>query len=242
MNENRTEHCAHDRIHTELLGGGKTYQYREEVECGIADKCEQRIKIRALFQYIQHARAEHCHQHLEHRSCQHRRDDRRQGSGQTVHDRRTDGFQGQRFLLCRCVRVFLNRFLFRKAAEITDFLIDFVYIRADDNLILLAGTVDTENTGNLFDCVIVGNRIVFQVEAQSCNTMCCERHIVFSADRFQDIRRNLLIICHVFLLSVFESLFNLLFNQILVKHQSNGLFMLYCQSILNLERASRFTI
>ena len=171
MNQDCAEHGTHDRIHAELLCGGKTDEYREEVECGVTDKGEQCIEIGSLFQYSQHARTEHCYQHLENRCRQHGRNDRGKRSGEAVHDRGSDALQGQRLLLRRRIEVFIYCFLLCETAEVTDFRIYLVDNRSNNDLVLFAGTVDSDDAGDLLDFFVVEHGVVFQIEAKPCDAV-----------------------------------------------------------------------
>ena len=155
--------AAHDGTqrsrNVQLLGGGVAQQDGHVVEAGIIDDVKEDVGAAVLGNQIEHGGSEQRGNDLRKAGDHQDGNQRSHRAGEVVQDVGSNFLRRQR--LFRLIQIFVNGGMRGKIAHLADFGVNLGNILSDDNLILSAGTGNTQNTGNFFDFIIHRNILVF---------------------------------------------------------------------------------
>ena len=133
---------------------------------------------------------------LDHAAADQGRDQRRKRAGNAVKDLIHDSLYA--LLLRGCVGIVCFHCFFRsKTVLLADQLVHRADVLPNDDLQLFAGPLCSGNTRQILDLVHLNDAAVLHIEAQPCDAVGKEPHIVLAADQLNNaVGQHIIIFCH----------------------------------------------
>ena len=183
-----------------MARGRVAHEHGQEVEEGLKEEITHREEVGAFGHNAEHGGAKQRTDRLPHRDAHEHWDDGRDGVHDVGNHAVEDALRHRPLVLSRSngnvILICCNFVMLVEVVLLAHGVVDLADVGADNHLEAVSGMLDAENAANLLELVVFRKTLVLELKAQARRAMEDRDDIFPTADQWQDLLCQLLVLVH----------------------------------------------